>query len=135
MVIRRLPVKLEQSALGDHVARKSCVFCDGAQSWKKYMAKYKSKGIAFRQVAHNRLEFTRQVKRASKSLSSVAGTQTIDRAWKECDRYVPAQLKSRRNEIFWAYVFSWAWRHNVLQTKKSVDWYRQLGQACRSRCL
>ena len=67
--------ELQQTEFLNQVAPKSCLFADGAQSWKKYISGAKAKHkLSYRFVTHNRLQFTKKVRKAQKSTSSVAGT-------------------------------------------------------------
>ena len=125
--------ELQQTEFLNQVAPKSCLFADGAHSWKKYISGAKAKHkLSYRFVTHNRLQFTKKVRKAQKSTSSVAGTQTIDRVWQSLNKYVPATVKSRRNTMLWDYVHSWAWRHNIIMCEGgSPNWFNKLGEACR----
>ena len=123
--------ELEKSGVIEQIRSKSCVFSDGAKSWKKYVLKHKKRlGLSFRSVVHTKFEFTKEVKPANNNVSAVAGTQSIDNAWKEVDKFIPKTLKSRRQSKLWDYVFAWTWRYNTLVTQGSVDWFAEIGAAC-----
>ena len=86
-------------------------------------------------VSHKRWEFTRNlpVKKKPSSMSSVAGTQCVDRWWQALDRFIPSQLHKKLgkgkglNENLFSYVFAFVWRD---QLPRDVDMRAALGALC-----
>jgi hypothetical protein len=93
----------------------SVVFSDGAKAYHAIITRTQRGKLKTRQVAHNRLEFTKKCS-TGKGHSKVAGTQAIDGTWKQLNRHVPHPLKTKMdkkvNPLLKQYVMSWVWRHN-----------------------
>ena len=98
------------------------VFADGNVSWAAACAQ---KGIRCEQVTHQQKQFTKpvtNVKRPASNLSTIAGTQSLDRAWQELKNWLPPKLVafSKKNghtlmcDRVEELLFQWVWRKHVL---------------------
>lgn len=96
------------------------VFADGNLAWAHGCRK---RGLECEQVTHQVKQFTRPVMRKPSSvLSSVAGTQSIDRAWRTLKAWLPQKLKTyeKRNghhkmsQGVHSMIQQWMWRQTIL---------------------
>ena len=150
-VIVRLPVKLvppgsapppesaqelKDASLLDRLSstRVTTLFSDGAPAWPNAARGLEGK-VKCVAVSHKRWEFTRKLplKKKPSSMSSVAGTQCVDRWWQSLDRFIPSQLHKKLgkgkglNENLFSYVFAFVWRD---QLPRDVDMRAALGALC-----
>jgi hypothetical protein len=92
------------------------VFADGAQSWKEVVREDFPQLCFPKQVVHSQGEYSKEVQTPA-GHSGLAGTQSLDQRWKQLDRYLPAELHTKKdhgvNPDLWTYVYSWLWRHNL----------------------
>ncbi len=116
-----------------HVQQPVCVFTDGALAWPPQI---KAKNRPHRSVTHQHFEFTKEVKKAGRGLSSVAGTQSIDRRWEGLDVFIPNSINARArvdgrasdsftNPILMEYAYQWSWRHNMGEERR-LDMKKEL---------
>ena len=106
--------ELTRCGLLKRCAKGRVVFSDGAKAYHHVITKFWRGKLKSRQVAHNRLEFTRRV-RTPRGHSKIAGTQSIDGTWKHLNKHLPSSIHTKRehdvNPRLKLYVMEWAWRH------------------------
>ena len=108
--------------------RGTCVFSDGNMAWRSVC--YKN-NIRNQEVVHQVKEFTRSVQHGKKNLSTLAGTQCVDRTWRTLKHYLPKKklMKDPHTKslcpFFEHQVYAWAWRKNLGQLSAKI-FLRQL---------
>ena len=117
--------------------RVTTLFSDGAPAWPKAVKAVPGniKAVA---VSHKNVQFTRKwcLKNKPSKISSVAGTQCVDRWWNGLDRFTPSQLHGKQgkggaiNENLYNYVFAFVWRD---QLPHDADMRAEIGALCARR--
>ena len=112
-------------------ARTAC-YADGCKAWKgDSEQQVPEKRLKWQNVAHNRNEFVKHLgRKPTKKISSLAGTQTLDRHWGWLKKPIPRQLHTHKDcrqdfQKHWKYLYAAVWRKSV---KGNV--LNNLGQLC-----
>ena len=127
--------ELESCTILDRVRVKANLHIDGNKSWPKLMkTKYTRKGFKMPSVSHCGSQFTKVIRGRTvekKRLSKLAGTQAIDRSWKEMDRAIPHTLNKKSplqgsthrvlNTELYDRVWSWLHRFNGRYSETTPD--------------
>ena len=114
--------QIEASKLLDKVDKRknrTIIFADGNKSWKFACA---DRGLRHEAVTHQTKTFVKPVKKASnKALSTLAGTQSLDRSWLSLKTWLGTSPKAKgrienhtclRPELT-QQVSQWAWRKSL----------------------
>ena len=72
-------------------SKKSCIFADGNQGWEILSGEL---GLEHRSVTHQVKQFTKPVQTA-KTISRVAGTQTLDHSWGLLEKWLPDKMAAK----------------------------------------
>ena len=78
--------QVEASGFLDRITRRSVVNADGNKAWKSAAA---SRGLPFQNVIHQVKNFTSDCPKVWPEVSTVAGTQTLDRSWRSLKTFLP----------------------------------------------
>ena len=96
-------------------SKRSCIFADGNQGWEILCGEL---GLEHRSVTHQVKQFTKPVQTA-KTISSLAGTQTLDHSWGLLKKWLPDKMAAKDplhkglSDLFKNQVFAWAYRRHV----------------------
>jgi len=121
--------ELVETEVVKRVGKRSHGHADGAQGFRKLakLAKDKKK-VKAHTVVHSENQFTKRIRKV-KGFSGLAGTQSIDRTWKEMDRCIPSTMNRKTKEHtinteIYQRVWSWLWRYN---NAPCLDGFTRLG--------
>ena len=82
---------LRHIAKSPEKSKKSCIFADGNQGWEILSGEL---GLEHRSVTHQVKQFTKPVQTA-KTISRVAGTQTLDHSWGLLEKWLPDKMAAK----------------------------------------
>ncbi|CAL1167514.1 unnamed protein product [Cladocopium goreaui] len=110
--------QVEASGFLDRITRRSVVNADGNKAWKSAAA---SRGLPFQNVIHQVKNFTSDCPKVWPEVSTVAGTQTLDRSWRSLKTFLPKgttvkqkiQGHSCMHPSVPQYMYMWAWRQSL----------------------
>jgi hypothetical protein len=110
--------QVEASGLLDRITGRSVVNADGNKAWKSAA---ESRGLPFQSVIHQVKNFTLDCPKVWPEVSSVAGTQTLDRSWRSLKTFLSKAMTVKHkiqghscmHSSVSQYMYMWAWRQSL----------------------